>query len=276
MPHTSSQRNTIRAADSGRPRVALLFLRIWAAILLPLCIAGCIISSSSDGDGGGEKKSDSPEILSFSIAEGAVVDSADVMITWTASGSPSLYTYTLDGVRYPPVDTTMAVFRGLDESEHVFSVKAIRDTLESETASVTFTVDAITGPGILFMPRMVRSLSFTTIYLENVQDLMAAHIELVSPGGEAILSEFVTAETPQGETAPIVIVDQTDTRRLVIDVGFPGRPAGVSGRLALGSFLVRPLKDNGAVVVDSLSTVFRDTENTRIDIQDLDYLRIQR
>jgi len=245
---------------------------IFLCVIPPLLAAGCIFSSKEPK----EKVVKDPRILSVSVSEGETIASSDLVISWTADGSATSFQYSLDGVLYPSTDTTSVTFCHLEEDGHVFTVQAARDTLLSEPYTVNFTIDAVVGPGILFAPRTVRSISFTTLYLEDVAGLMAAHIEIACVDASAWLTDFVPADDFSGDTDSVIFANQKDPQRLVIDIGFPGRPDGVSGRIALGSFLVRPLTGTGTVTVDSLRTIFRDTANNPIEIKGFDTIRIER
>ncbi|MCD6307607.1 MAG: hypothetical protein J7M24_01280, partial [Candidatus Latescibacteria bacterium] len=185
---------------------------IFLCVILPFLAAGCILSPKDKG----KKEENGPKILSVSVHEGDIVASSDLAVSWTADGLPTSFQYSLDGRLYPPTDTTSVTFRHLEEDDHVFTVQAARDTLLSEQYTVNFTIDAVPGPGVLFAPRTVQSISFSTIYLEDVEGLMAAHIEIACADASAWLTDFVPADDFSADTDNVVFSNQKNPQRLVI------------------------------------------------------------
>jgi len=245
---------------------------VFLLFALAAMAAGCILSSES----GTKKKKEMPKILSLSISDGDVITTSDVGVSWTANTLAEFYRYTLDGREYGWIDTTAVNLTGLNESEHTFTVIARKDTLESDPVTVTFSVDAVQGPGIIVSPRKIEGISFVTVSLEDVTGIMAAHIELYCDDGSAWISDFTEAEPSDGGGEMVTISNDKNPQRLVIDVGFAGLTAGVDGRVEIGHFLVRPIKAEGFVYVDSLATEFRDVGNVPVEVLGFDRVRIER
>jgi len=247
---------------------------VHAVLAVFLGVSSCIVAPVKTGKTG--KKEEIPRILSIGIEENEVFHARDVPVSWTANEYAERFRYTLDGISHEWIDTTAVILTDLDEGVHVLTVHAKRDTVMSEPVTVTFTVDALSGPGVILSPRKTSGISFVTVRLENVERLMAAHIEIYCEDDCAYVADFSAAGSA-AESGGFIILSDTDTkRRLIVDVGFAGFAEGVSGNVEIGRFLVRPLKDEGTVRVDSLKTVFRDTDNEPIFIRGYDRVRIKR
>jgi len=251
--------------SSSKYRIYLILL------LLFLLLSGCIFSTTEP-----EKKENKPQIISVNISEGQIFYTRDITVTWKGNDLAEQYQYTLDGKSYEWTDSTSVLLTELDEAEHIFSIQARKDTLFSSLTTINFSIDAIQGPGIIFSPRKIIGISFVSVILEDVSELMAAHIEIVCSDDSALLTDFTPAGSIGQNGEIVVFTDDSDPRRMIIDAGFAGITQGVSGRVDLGYLLVRPLKLTGMVSIDSLNTELRDINNSVIDIYGLDMLRIER
>ncbi|MFC1528879.1 hypothetical protein ACFL5B_03120 [Candidatus Latescibacterota bacterium] len=246
------------------------FITIRNGILLFSIIAmlsGCIFSSES-------KKKKNPEILKVSISDGVIITSRDLTITWQGNEYARLYQYTIDEEVSEWSDTTSVEITDLDEAEHIFTLQARKDSVFSSLTTIHFTVDAITGPGIILSPRKIKEASLVTLSLENVDSLMAAHIEIVCEDRAAAISGFVLSEFTGEEGSMVYFTDNKIISRLILDIGFTGVKEGVSGRITIGSFLVTPLRSTGEVTINSEKTEFRNIHNSPIELNGLDMVRI--
>jgi len=244
---------------------------VYAVLAVFLGVSSCVVSPVKT-----EKKDETPLILSIGMEENAVFHTRDVPVSWTANEYAERFRCTLDGVSHEWIDTTAVVLTDLDEGAHVLTVHAKKDTVMSEPVTVTFTVDALSGPGVILSPRKISGISFVTLRLEEVERLMAAHIEIYCEDDCAYVADFSPSGSVADRGGLIVLADTDTRRRLVMDVGFAGLAEGVSGNVEIGRFLVRPLKDEGVVRIDSLKTVFRDKNNEPIAVRGYDRVRIVR
>jgi len=241
-----------------------------AIAMLVLVFAGCILGG---GDGGDGKTDSVPKVTSVSVKKGSVQQSADIDLTWTGNDRAEEYQIVLDGDESAWIDTTSTALTGLDEGLHVLIVRARQDTLIGSDTTVQFEVDAIQGPGVLFSPRKVSGISLVTVYLEDVQSLMSAHIEIATDEDTTQLTNFEPNKTYAGDGSLLILTDAIDRGHIVLDIAFTGALNGAEGRVELGTFLVRGVTE-GFVVADSLSTQFRNTDNEPIEILGLDRIRI--
>ena len=118
---------------------------------------------------------------------GSTIDTAAISISWTPNIFAFEFSYLLE-----PVDTmwsdwsidTLADYQYLDEGAYLFIVKSrYQEGEEKESSnSLSFTVDAINGPGLRIYPLFVEvenSAEFIVdIYAEEVNNLTGAEIIL--------------------------------------------------------------------------------------------------
>ena len=240
-------------------------------LLITACISGCIFSSSKS-----EKKEVTPRVISLSIPNGEIITTRDVTIQWEGSEPDLEYQYILDGNAFEWIDTTFVMLRDLEEDEHAFSVRARNNSVTGDSLTVHFSVDAIKGPGLVFSPRKIGSISTVSLMLEDVSELMAAHIEIICPDQSAWLSGFSLYGELRGISEIMLFTDETNSRRLIIDIGFPGETGGLNGRVSLGTFVVRPLGITGEIRIDQEKTMFRDINNNPVEVNGIDTVRIER
>lgn len=244
----------------------------WCISLLFILIvffSGCIFSPGKK-----EKEDIPPQINSLDLSDGAIVTTRDLIITWQGNKAAELYQYTLNDVTYDWTESTYVELTDLDETEHIFTLQARKDSVFSSLYTRSFTVDAIQGPGIVFSPRKISSISNVAVKLEDVSGLMAAHIEIICDDNCANIMDFISNDENIENGSIISFSDKSDKTRLIIDIGIPGLPQGFYGSLDIGSFLVNPLKNSGEITVDPEKTEFRDINNNTILINGYDMVRI--
>lgn len=248
--------------------MTLVIKKQWLVLLLFILIvfsSGCIFSSA-DKEKDKEKDDITPQINSLDLSEGAIVLTRDLIITWEGNKTAELYQYALDGVTYDWTESTYVELTDLDETEHIFTLQARKDSVFSSLYTRNFIVDAIQGPGIVFSPRKVTSNSVIVIGFEDVQTIMSAHIEIVCESGCANLNNFLKKESLEDSGSYITLSNDDDPERLVIDIAFAGYTDGINGSPVLGSFSINPLH-SGKISVDFEKTRFKNTENIDITIE---------
>ena len=238
--------------------------------VLFMFFSGCIFSLDS------KKKEKKPEIISVNISDGEIVNTRDITITWRGNEIAKFYQYTVDGVIFDWTESTYVELTDLDEAPHIFTLQAQKDSVFSPITTINFTIDAIQGPGIVFSPRKISGISYVTLTLEDVTDLMAAHIEIVCVGISARIIEFTQNDTMLESGQIIAFSNDREHPRYIIDIGFGGVPEGISGTFDIGNILVNPMKNTGTIIIDVEKTEFRDNNNNTIAINGLDMVRIEK
>jgi len=240
---------------------------IRAVVFITVLVSGCIFSAS-------EKAEKKASLFSLNLKEGQTVKVRDLEVTWRGDERYTAYQYSLDGVISAWIDTTTVVFTDLNEGSHLFTLQARSDTVLSAVETVNFAVDAIAGPGLVLTPRRITGTTYITLEFENVKNLMAAHIELVCEDDCAEISGFTASSLSEEYGNVVMLNDERDPSRFILDVGFGGLPGGVRGSFNIGFISASPLKTTGTITVDATKTVFRDTNNNTIELNGLDMVRI--
>lgn len=114
-----------------------------------------------------------------------IVSSSTAAFSWNGNVEGMLFRYFFDGRVIREWDAiSSAVIEYVDEGDHEFAVQGKYPTGDaSDTLFVTFTVDAVSGPALLFSPRKHISpaggnLSFD-ILAEEVDSLAAASLSII-------------------------------------------------------------------------------------------------
>ena len=240
-------------------------------LVLILFSSGCIFSTSDSG----EKDKNIPHITSVSISDGQTFSTRDITVFWEGDEFADLYQYSLDGIQSDWIDTTAVDLTDLDETEHIFTIQAQKDSVFSSVTTIHFDVDAIQGPGIIFSPRKISESSDVSLIFEDMENLMTAHIEILCEDECAWIKNFSLNELTEEYDRIITFTDEQDYHRLIIDIGFAGATQGITGSINIGSFELLPLGNTGTITIDSSKTVFRDTSNNPIVMNEFDTVRIK-
>ena len=125
-----------------------------------------------------------PTIALLDIVDGDTLYSEAVEITWEGNELVTEYRYKYDSFDWTEwSSTTSATLSYLDEGDHQLSVQSRYLSGDaSDVASVSFVVDAVAGPALMFYPRRHFAQAGETvtfqILAEEVTDLMMTEIHL--------------------------------------------------------------------------------------------------
>ena len=193
--------------------------------------------------------------------DGSTLATSTVTIGFEGNDQVIEYSYNLDSSGYSDWSSATSVTLDyLDEGQHTFSVKSrFASGDEDETpASISFTVDAVTGPALIFYPRrhIISSGSIATIQIKayEVDSLMSATITLTyDPASLKIVDEVILDENneiiesvSQGDmftnTGESVFIYEEASGSLTIHTMFMGGDTPyVSGTGSLAVILVKAL-----------------------------------
>ncbi|MCE5252340.1 hypothetical protein LLG96_19240 [bacterium] len=229
-----------------------------------------------------------PEIEYTSFKDGDVFVTRDISINWEGVFHQEIadhwrrndnlnYYYKLDNGLWIFTTELSATLSDVSEGQHKLSIQSqFEDGIPGPPTTLTFTVDTIQGPGLTFNPRKVTSDSTVALKFEDVQSIMSAHIEIVCDNDCAELSGFVKngALVTSGEY--IVLINEKNPSRLIIDLAFAGNPDGKSGSPDFGSFTVKP-KGNGTITIDPATLRFKDIDNADVPVDpaSLDWIKVE-
>jgi hypothetical protein len=205
------------------------------------------------------------DIFDITLEDGTVVSERSVTISWKEKLNPFQFLYKLDEGSWISTSDTSVTLHDLSEGEHVFQVlvRNDADNEQGEPMIVQFEVDTIGGPGLILSPRRIDTEGPITLTLEDVESVMAIHVEIIAENDCAIFDSFSKNPAITENVTVIAISESITPGRMSVDVAFAGNSKGVSGRMDIGSFMVVP-SGEGVIRIESTTTRCRDTENRDI------------
>ena len=217
-------------------------------------------------------------------AAGETVTVDSVTFVWAATGDAGSYSYRFDSDVWSDWTTiTSATFGYLDEGSHTFSVRSRHTngvTIEQNPPTRTFTVDAVKGQSVMFLPRLkivTNSQRFTyDVKAEEVVGLLAAKITIgynrsVLRIDSIQFGSFVAVNGGNAVQFPSVNSVDNVNGKAVINLGIAGgSPRGITGSGVIATLFCRALAA-GTIELsfDSSGTEYRDTANAQIPLRDL-------
>ena len=206
--------------------------------------------------------------------EGEVIDEPQVTFAWEGNELVDFYRYRFNANDWTDWSVeTSKTFDYLDEGNHSFSVQSqylSGDT--SQVENISFMVDAVTGPALMFFPRRQEATVGETVMFqilaEEVTNLTAAefsinydpaHVEITSITQGAI---FAASE----ESIFLTQYDNSAGTLSVITAILGGDEPSVSGTGVLIEIQINVISATSSELTFSGSEVFRDPENNNISI----------
>ncbi len=265
--------------------VAVLLLSVGAcSVLVPEEPEEPIYDNPQDPQGTGFV---APETtITTGPSDGSTITSAQVTFEWAGNKPDMLFRIRLnEGTWSEWTSATSYTWGFLNEIEYTFEVQAGYDPgqgndpslIDNTPAMVTFTVDAVNGPSLMFLPRLTKAAGGTqfNVFLlaEEVVNMMLVSTELAfDPTHLAVVS--ITAGNFLTSTGgSIVSYHDWDNAagRITLNLATAtGSPPGVSGtgNLVTIRFRVKVNSESDVTFV-SQSTVMRNPLNQTIAIRSL-------
>ena len=206
--------------------------------------------------------------------EGEVIDEPQVTFAWDGNELAYSYRYRFDTNDWSDwLEETSKTFDYLDEGNHSFFVQSQYLTGDtSQVENISFMVDAVTGPALMFFPRRQEATVGETVLFqilaEEVTNLTAAefsinydpaHVEITSITQGAI---FAASE----ESIFLTQYDNSAGTLSVITAILGGDEPSVSGTGVLIEIQMNVISATSSELTFSGSEVFRDPENNNITI----------
>jgi hypothetical protein len=278
-----------------RPRHDLL-RRLFLPALLAVAVAACtaIVPPEPDDPDYGNPQDpqgsafEAPETtITGGPEEGSTISSNEVTITWTGNQPGMLFqTTTKNWITASPWSgATSVTLSDLAEWSHTFEVRSgyatgttADPTMIDETpATITFTVDAVTGPALLFSPS-VRTVEvgaqFTLpLWAEEVDDLMLVATRLFFDTDHLQVLALNDGNFLTSTGGSLATYNSFDNTAGTIDINLAtatGSPPGVSGSgiVLFITFRVESARES-SVTFASGATYLRDSLNRAIPVNEL-------
>ena len=257
----------------NRPRVKLL-LMLSAALFFFTCEKlEPVADNPLDPD---NPDYDPPEVLiSEGPAEGEIVDTSAVTFQWTGNELVTSYRYRFDSEVWSDwTSNTSASYYYLDEGDYSFSVQSQYETGDTSVVlNVSFVVDAVTGPALMFYPRRHEAQVGETvtfqILAEEVSNLAAAEFSISYDPDEIEITAIYEGSIFTDLGNVFFLVDNGSEGEATISTAVWGESSpSAEGTGVLAALEVRAKVTGSLVVSFDGSAVFKDPENSDIQIND--------
>ena len=207
--------------------------------------------------------------------DGSTIDTSIVTISFEGNESAVAFSYDLDSTGWSGwIDSSYVTLDFLDEGLHTFSAKSRYESMEEDEtpASISFSVNAVTGPALMFYPRraIVGQDSVVTLQIlaEEVENLMLATINIVYDNTLIDIESVVQGDmfTGSGES---IFIDEISTSSLTIyTMLLGGDTPSVSGTGVLATLKVKAKALGSATLSLDGTQVFKNNEDRSISIQE--------
>ena len=215
-----------------------------------------------------------PIIGLLDIVDGDILYSESIEFTWEGNELVTEYRYKYDSFDWTEwSESTSATLSYLDEGDHQLAVQS--RYLNGDTsyiASVSFVVDAVAGPALMFYPRRHFAQAGETvtfqILAEEVTDLMMSEIHLeYDPAMLEIMSVSQGSFFQNGQNSIFLYEVNTEVGAVQINTTLlDGDNPAVSGTGDLAEIQVKLLQAGSATLSFNGSDAFIGPENNDITI----------
>ncbi len=208
--------------------------------------------------------------------EGEIVETTTVAFEWQGNELVTEYSYKLDDNAWSEwSDATSIDLEYLDEGQHRFSVNGRYESLtEDDTpAAVTFSVDAVQGPGLrvypLFSEVSVGSSFDVYVYAEEVEGVVFAEIQVSYDPTIIAFSQHETGDMlgDVSDNSILIVEDNLGVLDISLATNFIDQ-AGISGTGALVNLTFTGNAQGFSELVISGGSTFLDFWNSDIPIVD--------
>jgi hypothetical protein len=213
-------------------------------------------------------------VLLSDVSDGDTLYASSIEFQWEGNELVTEYRFQYDTFSWSDwSDNTAAILDYLDEGEHTLSIQSQYLTGDtSEVGSVSFVVDAVSGPALMFYPRRhLANINETVtfhIMAEEVSNLMAAQIHLEF---EPSLLEIVSVEQGglfiEGQNSIFLYeVNQSDGTIQINTTLLDAESPSVSGTGELAVVRVKLIQSGSATLNFNGNDIFKDQNNNNMMI----------
>jgi len=202
--------------------------------------------------------------------DGSTVDTSMVTFTWEIEDG-SEYSYSLNNANWSnwSSDEYTATFDYLDEGSYLFIVKSRYNPLieEEEPQEISFTVNALQGPGLRVYPLLSKVNFYSTthfsIYAEEVSGLVLAEFQISFDPDIVDISYYTKGNMFDDVSSSAFVVEQTYG---LLQVNFS--TLGDTGLMGSGEIVDVSFfgKQSDSTYINIINPVFRDIDSNDIPI----------
>ena len=217
------------------------------------------------------------------FSSGDTLTTAEVLLQWTGSVVDScLFTWSVDSLIFSDwTEDTLVVLPPLDEGWHIFEIRAkyINGIEQEINASITFYIDAVTGPALRLTPAyqeaVLNDIGTVEIWLEEIYNWSGGRITIVWDHMLAYVDQYMLSDqsadflSQNNSTIVSRVGEYPDS--LVIDIGLvDDLPTGISGSGKIVSVdFINAIPIDSLVISFGSSCDFRNPQNMTIPILEM-------
>ena len=220
-----------------------------------------------------------PPIVSIasSIVSGSVIEESQLTLELSGNEFVTEYRFKLDNYDWEDwTESSVITLDFLDEGDHIVQFQSrYLSGDESEVLSFDFTVDAVSGPSVMFYPRRAYAQNNETVTLEilaeEVENLSGFEFYIRFDQNKIQLNDIYSGGAFSSESGdPIFLTDQSNSGELVITSAVWGQDAPAfngTGSLVILSF--KMLQESDAFITFEGNQIFRNSSNSTITIREI-------
>ena len=251
---------------------------VYVTLLFLLLVASCTKKSSPTSNPL-DPDTDDYEVPMVSVvtdfSPGAIVNTSVVNIELIGNDLVTEYRYKLDNFSWADwSESPFVVLDYLDEGGHSVQVQSRYISGEaSEIASISFTVNAVPGPSLIFYPRRafasVNDVVTFQILAEEVEDLAGLEFVIGFESTRLTLESVAIGTIFEASGAPLFFSDQPNQESLKITSAVWGQDSpSFSGTGPIASVSFRVAQSGEIGINFEGDQIFRDSNNLTINIQE--------
>jgi hypothetical protein len=214
-----------------------------------------------------------PEVTILSPAEDDVIEESSIIFSWMGNETDMLYRYKMDSVWSDWDLSETITIDYIDEGVHGFAVQSSYITGDTSTIeSISFTVDAVEGPALMFYPRRQiasqgSSVQFQII-AEEVYNVAGAEFTISFDPTELQINSAVagTAFGDYGEVIFIADIDNTNGSVTISTAVWGQNYPSISGTSDIAILDVQIIKQGDHQLEFDGTELFRAPNNDDITV----------
>lgn len=217
-----------------------------------------------------------PPIVSIvdGITIGETVMSENLIIEYSGNLDAMLFRTRLDTSNWTGwTNNLFATLNYMDEGDHTFSLQGMFTTGDtSETISVPFTVDAVDGPSLMFLPRRITAIQGETvtfsIMAEEVYDLAGLETVLEFDPAKVTLMSVSSAGLFNETGDPLFFYEHNESQgRLTVTAAVWGDESpAFTGTHPIAIISFRADRTGNIAIDFGETSIFRDPNNLNITV----------
>ena len=216
-----------------------------------------------------------PEVTILSPAEDDVIEESSIIFSWMGNETDMLYRFRLDSVWSDWDLSETITIDYIDEGVHGFAVQSSYITGDTSTIeSISFTVDAVEGPALMFYPRRQVASQGSNIQFqilaEEVYDVAGAEFTILFDPTELQINSAAagTAFGNNGEVIFIADIDNSSGSLTISTAVWGENSPSFSGTSDIALIDVQVIKQGNLTISFDDSGIMKDPSNNDITINE--------